>query len=180
MTLREIQIETVSASRNYTSWTRIVMSSSSSRRRKISLAHIGHQVIIKSKRLLRLKVWFPNIDKMVEETVRDCLPCQAATSGNHPPPEPLKMTMRTLQKCIRPAIIEKNNWKQAMNQFHLSYRATPHFTTNTSPSERLNNRKMKTMLPEMFEQNRKRWLNVILRRNTQNARQPARFTDYFN
>jgi hypothetical protein len=38
------------------------------------------------------KVWFPNIDKMVEETIQNCLPCQAATSGNHPPPEPLKMT----------------------------------------------------------------------------------------
>ena len=29
---------------------------------------------------------------MVEETIQNCLPCQAATSGNHPPPEPLKMT----------------------------------------------------------------------------------------
>ena len=52
---------------------RIVMSSFL-RRREISLAHIGHQVIIKTKRLLRSKVWFPNIVKMVEETVRDCLP----------------------------------------------------------------------------------------------------------
>ena len=62
------------------------------RRRTINLAHIGHQGIIKTKRLLRSKVWFPNIDTMVEETIRACLPSQAATSGNHPPPEPLKMT----------------------------------------------------------------------------------------
>ncbi|CAB4026127.1 PREDICTED: uncharacterized protein K02A2.6-like [Paramuricea clavata] len=192
---------------------------------------------------------------MVEETIQNCLPCQAATSRNHPPPEPLKMTqlpstpwkevamdflgpfptgeyllvvidafsrfpevevlttvsakavlpkldaifsrqglpevlksdngspfngaefesyakhcgfthrkitpywpqangeaerfMHTLQKCIRAAIIEKKNWKQAMNQFLLNYRATPHSTTNISPSESLNNRKIKTMLPEM-------------------------------
>ena len=70
---------------------RIVMSTSL-RRRTINFTHIGHQEIIKTKRLLRSKVWFPNIDTMVEETIRDCLPCQAATSGNHPPPEPLKMT----------------------------------------------------------------------------------------
>jgi len=225
------------------------------RRRTIQLAHVGHQGIIKTKRLLRSKVWLPHIDKMVENTIQNCLPCQAATSGNDPPPEPLKMTplpsapwkqvamdflgpfptgeyllvvidefsrfpevellttvsakavlpkldaifarqgipevlksdngapfngaefasyvkhsgfihrkitpywpqangeaerfMRTLQKCIRAAIIEKSNWKQAMNQFLLNYRATPHSTTKISPSESLNNRKIKTMLPEM-------------------------------
>ena len=37
-----------------------------------------------------------------------------------------------------------------MNYFLLNYRATPHPTTNTSPSESLNNRKIKTMLPEMY------------------------------
>jgi hypothetical protein len=62
------------------------------RRRTIHLEHIGHQGIINTKRLLRSKVWFPDIDKMVEETIQNCLPYQAATSGNHPPPEPLKMT----------------------------------------------------------------------------------------
>jgi transposase InsO family protein len=233
---------------------RIVMPTSL-RRRTVNLAHIGHQGIVKTKRLLRSKVWFPNIDKMVEETIQNCLPCQAATSGNHPPPDPLHMThlpsapwkevatdflgpfptgeyllvvidefsrfpevevlttvsakavlpkldaifsrqgipdvlksdngppfngtefesyakhcgfthrkitpywpqangeaerfMRTLQKSIRAAIIEKRNWKQAMNQFLLNYRATPHSTTSISPSESLNSRKIKTMLPEM-------------------------------
>ena len=70
---------------------RIVMPTSL-RRRTINFAHIGHQGIIKTKRLLRSKVWFPNIDTMVEETIRACLPCQAVTSGNHFLPEPLKMT----------------------------------------------------------------------------------------
>ena len=187
---------------------------------------------------------------MVEETIQNCLLCQAATSGNHPPPEQLKMTqlpsapwkevamdflgpfptgeyllvvidafsrfprklkysprfpqldaifsrqglpevlkshngppfngaefesnakhcgfthrkitpywlqangeaerfMRTLQKCIRAGIIEKKNWKQAMDQFLLNYREIPHSTTSISPSESLDNRKIKTMLPEM-------------------------------
>ena len=66
-----------------------IVMSLSLRRRTINFTHIGHQEIIKTKRLLRSKVWFPNIDTMVEETIRDCLPCQAATSGNHPPPETL-------------------------------------------------------------------------------------------
>jgi hypothetical protein len=70
---------------------RIVMPTSL-RRRTIHLAHIDHQGIIKTKRLFRSKVWFPNIDKIVEETIQNYLPCQAATSGNHPPPEPLKIT----------------------------------------------------------------------------------------
>ena len=70
------------------------------RRGTINLAHIGHQGIIKTKRLLHSKVWFPNIDTMVKETIRACLPCQAATSGNHPPPEPLKMTETSQFKVI--------------------------------------------------------------------------------
>ncbi len=52
---------------------RIVMPTSL-RSRTINLAHIGHQRIVKTKRLLRSKVWFPNIDKMVEETIQNCLP----------------------------------------------------------------------------------------------------------
>jgi hypothetical protein len=55
-----------------------------------------------------------------------------------------------------------------MNQFLLNYRATPHSTTNISPFDSLNNRKIKTMLPEMPStskpENRKQWLNVMLGR----------------
>ena len=43
----------------------------------IDLAHIGHQAIVKTKCLLREKVWFPGIDKVAEETIHNCLPCQA-------------------------------------------------------------------------------------------------------
>ena len=44
--------------------------------------------------------------------------------------------------------LQLSNWKQAMNHFFLNYRATPH--SNTSPSESLNNRKIKMMLPGMY------------------------------
>ena len=62
------------------------------RSKAIDLAHVSHQGIVKTKRLLREKVWFPGIDKMAEEKMHNCLPCQASTQGKLPPPEPLKMT----------------------------------------------------------------------------------------
>ena len=58
----------------------------------IELAHADHQGVVKTKRLLREKVWFPRIDQMVESRIKNCVPCQAATQGTAPKPEPLKMT----------------------------------------------------------------------------------------
>ena len=49
------------------------------RQRAIDIAHEGHQGVIKTKQLMRLKVWFPGLDRMVEQTVASCLPCQAST-----------------------------------------------------------------------------------------------------
>lgn len=51
---------------------------SSLRQRTIDIAHHTHQGIVKTKQLIREKVWFPGIDKMVEETVKSCIPCQAS------------------------------------------------------------------------------------------------------
>lgn len=223
----------------------------------VELAHAGHQGIVKTKRLLREKVWFPSIDRMVESRIKNCVPCQAATQGTTPSPEPLNMTplpkapwkevavdfvgpfpsgelllvaideysrfpeveilhsttakavipkldsifsrqgipdvvksdngppfnscefanfasflgfhhrkvtpywpkangeverfMRTLGKAIRTANVEQKNWKQAMHVFLRQYRATPHTTTNLSPSEALNNRQLKIPLPQLTE-----------------------------
>ena len=44
----------------------------------INIAHQSHQGIVKTKQFIREKVWFPNIDKLVEETVKSCIPCQAS------------------------------------------------------------------------------------------------------
>ena len=78
---------------------RIVMPTSL-RRRTIHLAHVGHQGIVKTKRLLGSKVWFPHIDEMVEDTIQNYLPCQAATSGNDSTPQPLKMTPCTAIRIL--------------------------------------------------------------------------------
>ena len=45
----------------------------------VNLAHEGHQGLVKTKSLLREKVWFPNIDKLVETKVKSCGACSVAT-----------------------------------------------------------------------------------------------------
>ena len=39
------------------------------RNRAVDLAHVGHQGIVKTKQLIREKVWFPGVEKMVKEKV---------------------------------------------------------------------------------------------------------------
>ena len=51
------------------------------RNRVVNLAHEGHQEIVKIKSLLREKVSFPGIDQMVENIVKNCIPCQATGQG---------------------------------------------------------------------------------------------------
>ena len=48
--------------------TKLVMPSSL-QQQTLDLAHEGHQGITKTKALLRSKVWFPNIDRMIEGKV---------------------------------------------------------------------------------------------------------------
>ena len=43
------------------------------RERAVELAHVGHQSIVKKKSLIREKVWFPGIDKIVKDKVDNCL-----------------------------------------------------------------------------------------------------------
>ena len=66
------------------------------RERTLKIAHEGHQGIVKTKQLLRTKVWWPGIDHQVETLVSQCIPCQAqAPKMTH---EPLHMTtMPTVQ-----------------------------------------------------------------------------------
>ena len=47
--------------------------------RIVDIAHEGHLGIVKTKALLRGKVWFPCMYKMVETKVKACLPCQIVT-----------------------------------------------------------------------------------------------------
>ena len=47
--------------------------------RIVYIAHEGHLRIVKTKALLREKVWFPCMDEMVETKINACLPCQIVT-----------------------------------------------------------------------------------------------------
>ena len=58
--------------------------------RAVDLAHESHQGLVKTKALLREKVWFPGIDKLTDETIKRCIPCQA--TGRPDPPQPLMMS----------------------------------------------------------------------------------------
>ena len=61
-------------------------------RRMVMLAHSGHQGIVKTKRFLRDSIWFPGIDKKVEELVKGCVPCQATNHDPKPASAPLQMS----------------------------------------------------------------------------------------
>ncbi len=50
------------------------------RKRTMELAHVGHQGVVKTKLLIRARVWYPGIDKQVEEMMKWCLACQANLS----------------------------------------------------------------------------------------------------
>ena len=60
------------------------------RKQTLALAHEGHQGIVKTKQLIREKVWFPNIDREVEVLLSSCLACQA--NGPNTKPDPLTMS----------------------------------------------------------------------------------------
>jgi len=57
----------------------------------VQQAHVGHQGVVKTKRLLRTKVWFPGMDTEVEKVISNYIPCQAATPDNSSLHEPLQM-----------------------------------------------------------------------------------------
>lgn len=45
------------------------------RRKIVDLAHEGHQGLVKTKSLLRAKVWFPNMDILTDEVISNCSAC---------------------------------------------------------------------------------------------------------
>ena len=60
--------------------------SESLQKQVVDLAHEGHQGRVKCKTLLRETLWFPFMDRLVDETCRDCIPCQAFLSQTTPGP----------------------------------------------------------------------------------------------
>ena len=66
--------------------------------RVVELAHGGHQGIVKTKALIRSKVWFPGIDARVEQAIKVCVECQVNTDReNYEPmkPSPCRLVLGT-------------------------------------------------------------------------------------
>ena len=66
---------------------RLVMPTSL-RERVLKIAHENHQGVVKTKALLREKVWWPRIDEDVENLIKSCIPCLSVSSVDSP--EPMK------------------------------------------------------------------------------------------
>ena len=62
------------------------------RTRVIKLAHEGHMGKTKTKQLLRSKVWWPGIDRAVDNLISQCIPCQSTTWEGKESVTPLKPT----------------------------------------------------------------------------------------
>jgi hypothetical protein len=58
--------------------------------KSIRIAHEGHQGITKTKSLLRTKIWFPGMDKKVEEIIAKCLACELNDTSSYA--QPIKRT----------------------------------------------------------------------------------------
>ena len=85
--------------------------------------------------------------------------------------------MRTLEKAIRTAHLEQKNWKQEMNAFLRHYRATPLSTTDMSPSEALDGRKLQTLLPQHTEVNQSDVYNSIYEKDSGKKRKMKEYVD---
>jgi len=60
------------------------------RSKMVDIAHEGHLGIVKTKNLMRLKVWFPRINHMVESKIGGCIACQSCTPSNSKNMVPLR------------------------------------------------------------------------------------------
>jgi hypothetical protein len=56
------------------------------RQRILQLAHESHQGVLKTKQLLREKVWWPRMDIDLEEMIKTCHACQIMANQTRAPP----------------------------------------------------------------------------------------------
>ena len=229
---------------------------SSLRERTLKLAHECHMGIVKTKAMMRDKVWWPGIDADIDDLIKNCIPCISMNDKSNvvpmqftdlPMSKPWHKTLidicgpfptgenilgiidassrwpdlhiirstssetiknclektfsthgyplqivtdnapnltsaevseycsvygidhhkatpywpqgnseierfyRTLSKFIKTTNAEGRNWRSEINKFLLTYRNTPHCTTNVSPAMILMSRKLRDKIPSVEE-----------------------------
>ena len=67
--------------------------------RVVQLLHEGHQGEVKTKALLRSKVWFPGVDSMVNAAVKSCHALRADLVS-HPATQSSQMTLIVLENHL--------------------------------------------------------------------------------
>lgn len=68
------------------------------RQRTLQNAHEGHQGMVRTKQMVRGKVWWPGVDRNIEEMVKACLPCQSvSTKYTAEPLQPTEMPAKPWQ-----------------------------------------------------------------------------------
>ena len=59
-------------------------------KRAVAIAHEGHHGLVKTKQLLRSRIWFPGLNAKVASVINTCAACQAVVPVNAQ--EPIKST----------------------------------------------------------------------------------------
>ena len=77
---------------------------SSLQQQTIDLAHAGHRGIVATKALLRSRVYFPHMDSMVEQTLKECMACQTSTASHNVDP-------------LKPSTLPAKEWSELSADF---------------------------------------------------------------
>jgi hypothetical protein len=150
--------------------------------RVLSIAHEGHLGVVKTKSLMRTKVWFPGLDfngnkfKEFSEYLglrhRKITPLLPQANGQ------CESFMKNLGKVIRGAITERREWKGELNKFLRNYRSVPHSTTGIAPSVLMFNRNKTSRLPDVGNAGAEFELKDAKQRDEQLKWKSKVYTDY--
>ncbi|XP_055585385.1 uncharacterized protein K02A2.6-like [Uranotaenia lowii] len=82
------------------------------RSRALQIAHKGHPGIVAMRRNLREKLWWPCMDRDVNETVQQCAGCSAVSRQN--PPEPMIMALQIAHKGHPGIVAMRRNLREKL------------------------------------------------------------------
>ncbi|KAG7178214.1 pol Retrovirus-related Pol polyprotein from transposon-like 15 [Homarus americanus] len=99
-------------------------------RRTMQPAHETHLGMVKTKALLRGKVWWPTINKDMEKAIRQCIPCASLDTRKQANP------------------VNMSEMKGLWEVIHVDILNTPHSMTGETPAKLLMGRNIKVKLPQ--------------------------------